>query len=333
MIGGIYIKDNRSILRQLVRKFHALSEDKLRRRSLPPLNAVRAFEAAARHGSLKQAGAELGVTHGAVSRQIGLLEQWLGPPALFRQAGRRAVLTAEGDALFLAVRPALDQVAAAARAHRDRRGLPTGQPLRVNALATFSLRWLLPRLTLFRAIHPEIAVRLTTSNDPLEALLDDYDVIIRGGPDSFHGFTARPVLSERRLPVCSPALLERAPLRTMTDLEHHTLLHVSTMPRLWRDWFTAAGCGDLQPAAAMTLDHFYLSLQAAIDGLGIAIGPTTLIAEDLSAGRLLMPFPSVSLPARSYYAYMPEQEPMNQNGTTFCNWLAAVAAGADIGSL
>ena len=310
-----------------------MPEDKLRRRVLPLLNAIRAFEAAARHGNLQQAGAELGVTHGAVSRQIGLLEDWLGPPSLFRQAGRRAVLTADGEALLVAVRPALDQIAAAARSHRDRRGIPAGRPLRVNALATFSLRWLLPRLTLFRAAHPEIAVRLTTSNDPLEALSDDFDVVIRGGPDSFHGFTALPVLAERRLPVCSPALLEQAPLRNAADLEHHTLLHVSSMPRLWRDWLTEAGCGDLQPMTAMTLDHFYLSLQAAIDGLGVAIGPTGLIADDLIAGRLVMPFPSISLPARSYYAYIPARDPVNQNAKTFCAWLATVAASADVSPL
>ncbi|MGI4800624.1 MAG: LysR substrate-binding domain-containing protein, partial [Janthinobacterium lividum] len=305
-----------------------MSEDTFRRRPLPPLNAVRAFEAAARLGSLKQAGAELGVTHGAISRQIGLLEEWMGPPRLFRQVGRRAVLTAEGEALLLAVRPALDQIAAAARTHRDRRGVPAARPLRINALATFSLRWLLPRLTLFRAAHPEIAVQLTTSNDPLEALSDDYDVVIRGGPDSFHGFTALPVLAERRLPVCSPMLLKRIPLRTIADLEQHTLLHVSTMPRLWRDWLTAAGHGDLQPVTALTLDHFYLSLQAAIDGLGIAIGPTTLIADDLVRGRLVTPFPSLSLPARSYYAYIPAREPMNQNAKTFCDWLSATALEA-----
>lgn len=327
MIGRVRPRDNRSILKQPVRKAHTLPEDKPRRRSLPPLNAVRAFEAAARHGNLQQAGAELGVTHGAVSRQIGLLEDWLGPPSLFRQAGRRAVLTADGEALLVAVRPALDQIAGAARTHRDRRGIPAGRPLRVNALATFSLRWLLPRLTLFRAAHPEITVRLTTSNDSLEALSDEFDVVIRGGPDSFHGFNALPVLAERRLPVCSPVLLERAPLRNATDLEHHTLLHVSSMPRLWRDWLTAAGCSDLQPTTAMTLDHFYLSLQAAIDGLGIAIGPTGLIADDLIAGRLVMPFPSISLPARSYYAYIPARDPMNQNAKTFCDWLTAIAAG------
>ena len=254
------------------------------------------------------------MTHGAISRQIGLLEEWLGPPSLFRQAGRRAVLTAEGEALLAAVRPALDQIAAAARTHRDRRGIPAGQPLRVNALATFSLRWLLPRLTLFRTAHPEMAVQLTTSNDPLEALSDDYDVVIRGGPDSFHGFIAQPILAERRLPVCSPMLLKHTSLRMIADLEQHTLLHVSTMPRLWRDWLAAAGCSDVRPATAMTLDHFYLSLQAVIDGLGIAIGPTTLIADDVAAGRLAKPFPSVSLSALSYYAYISVREPMNQNG-------------------
>ena len=241
------------------------------------------------------------------------------------------MLTAEGEPLLAAVRPAPDQIAAATRTHRDRRGVPAGRPLRVNALATFSLRWLLPRLTLFRGAHPEIAVQLTTSNDPLEALSADYDVVIRGGPDSLHGFTALPILAERRLPVCSPMLLKQMPLRMIGDLEQHTLLHVSTMARLWRDWLTAAGCGDLQPATAMTLDHFYLSLQAAIDGLGIAIGPTTLIADDVAAGRLVTPFPSVSLPARSYYAYIPARQPTNQNGTTFCDWPAAVAAEANVG--
>ena len=124
----------------------------LRNDQLPPLNAVRAFEAAARHGSFKEAAAELGVTHGAVSRQVHLLEEWLGRPALFRrlEPGRGA------DAGWRAPcwpssAPALDRISLAARQHRDRRGEPAATVLRVNALATFSLRWLLPRLTLFRS--------------------------------------------------------------------------------------------------------------------------------------------------------------------------------------
>ena len=204
----------------------------LQRRLLPPLNAVRAFEAAARHRSFKHAAAELGVTHGAISRQIHLLESWLGAPVLFRRLNRGVALTPEGDALLTEVSRALDTISAAVRQHRQRQGGPAATSLRVNALATFSLRWLLPRLTLFRQEHPAIEVQLTTANDPVDALPEDYDVVIRGGPDTFHGFTSRPLMHERRLPVCSPALLQRLPLTAITDLAKHTLINVTTMPRL-----------------------------------------------------------------------------------------------------
>ena len=295
------------------------------RRLLPSLNAVRAFEAAARHGSFTQAAAELGVTHGAVSRQVHLLEQWLGRPVLFRRVNRGVALTPDGDALCREFGPALDRIAMAARQHRDRRGKPAATVLRVNALASFSLRWLLPRLALFRHDHPGIEVRLTTSNEPVDALSEDYDVVIRGGPDTFHGYGSYPVVGERRLPVCSPAILERAALGTIADLERHTLLHVATMPRLWRDWLTEAGFDGLQPAAMVTLDHFYLAIQAAIDGLGVAMGPTALVGDDLAAGRLVAPFPRMSLPARTYFAYVPQTGLANPAGEVFREWLTKVA--------
>ncbi|MBV9653046.1 MAG: LysR family transcriptional regulator [Acetobacteraceae bacterium] len=306
-----------------------MSRTPRRRRLLPPLNAVRAFEAAARHGSLVQAAAELGVTHGAISRQVHLLEEWLGAPALFRRLSRGVGLTPDGDALLAEFGPALDRIAAAARRHRDRGGEPAATVLRVNALATFSLRWLLPRLPRFRAEHPGIEVRLTTSNEPVDALAEEHDVVIRGGPDVFHGYVSYPVVAERRLPVCSPAILERNALQTVADLEHHALLHVATMPRLWRDWLTEAGHAGLQPLAALTLDHFYLSIQAAIDGLGVAMGPTTLVGDDLAAGRLVAPFPAISLPARSYFAYLPERDPIDPSGQIFCAWLASVSERAE----
>ncbi len=300
----------------------------LQRRLLPPLNAVRAFEAAARRGSFKDAAAELGVTHGAVSRQIQLLEEWLGAPALFLRVNRGVTLTPEGGALLADFGPALDRIAAAARQHRERRGEPVATVLRVNALATFSLRWLVPRLALFREAHPGIEVQLTTANEPVDALPEEYDVVIRGGPDTFHGFTSRPLLHERRLPVCSPGLIKRQPLSAVMDLERHTLLHVSTMPKLWRDWLTLAGCSGLQPAATLTLDHFYLSIQAAMDGLGVAMGPTALVSDDLAAGRLVTPFPAVSLPARTYFAYLPQRDGVNPARAVFCAWLAGVGLGA-----
>jgi LysR family glycine cleavage system transcriptional activator len=291
------------------------------RRSLPPLNAVRAFEAAARLGSFKEAAAELSVTHSAVSQQVRLLEQWLGTPALFRRSVRRVVLTPAGAALLAEFGPALDRIAAAVQQHRARRSEMPMAMLRVNALATFSLRWLLPRMNAFRAEHPDIEVRFTTSNDPVDALPEPFDVIIRGGPDAFHGFSSRVLLAERRLPVCSPALLQRMPLHDIADLAQHTLLHVTSMPRLWRDWLAHAGQSALAPAAALSFDHFYLTLQAALDGLGVAMGPTTLIADDLAAGRLVTPFPKISLPARSYFAYLPQGSGDNPHSAVFCDWL------------
>jgi LysR family glycine cleavage system transcriptional activator len=305
----------------------------LQRRLLPPLNAVRAFEAAARRGSFKDAAGEFGVTHGAISRQVHLLEVWLGAPALFQRLSRGVALTPSGDALLAEFGPALDRISASARQHRERRGGPMATVLRVNALATFSLRWLLPRLTLFHEEHPGIEVQLTTANEPVDALPEEFDVVIRGGPDTFYGFVSLPLLNERRLPVCSPILRERHALAMVVDLEKHTLLHVSTMPRLWRDWLTEAGYAGLKPKATLTFDHFYLSIQAAIDGLGVAMGPTALVGDDLVARRLVTPFPEVSLPARTYFAYLPQRDLINPASTVFCEWLTKLAEGSQRQSL
>lgn len=291
------------------------------RRALPPLNAIRAFEAAARLGSFKDAAAELGVTHGAISQQVRLLEDRLGPPALFRRSTRQVTLTPAGTALLEEIGPALDRISSAVQRHRATRGDTPAAVLRVNALATFSMRWLLPRLSRFRDERPDIEVRLATSNEPLDALAETFDVVIRGGPDSFHGFTSRLFLSERRLPVCSPALAATLPLQEVSDLAQHTLLNVTSMPRLWQDWLTQAGQPRLAPAATLTFDHFFLTIQAAIDGLGVAMGPTALIGDDVTAGRLIMPFPGISLPARSYYAYLPAGSDSGSQTAVFCDWL------------
>jgi LysR family glycine cleavage system transcriptional activator len=286
------------------------------RRSLPPLNALRAFEAAARLGSFKDAATELAVTHGAISRHVRLLEDWLGPPALFRRLNRRVVLTPTGAALLAETGPALDRLAAAASRHQARGGNAPAAVLRVNALATFSLRWLLPRLAQFRNRHPQIEVRLSTSTEPVDALSEAYDLIIRGGPDTFYGFTCHPFLSERRLPVCSPALLKRSPLDEVAALRAHTFIHASSLPRVWPDWLAAAGAPGLEPAASLTLDHFFLTLQAALDGLGVAMGPTALVAD-----RLVAPFPGVTLPTRGYHAYLPDARAGDVSAIAFCHWL------------
>lgn len=262
---------------------------------------------------------ELGVTHGAISRQIRLLEEWLGPPALFRRLSHGVALTAEGRTLLADIQPALERIARGAAAHG---GTSSGVVvLKVHALATFSLRWLVPKLGQLREAHPDIEIELTTGSEPVDGLAGDYDLIIRGGPDAFHGFEARPLLPEQRLPACSPALLRRQPLDEVGDLARHTLLHVASMPRLWREWLTKAGHGSLQPAATLMLDHFYLSIQAALDGLGVAMAPSTLIADDVNAGRLVTPFPHIALPSRSYFAYIPVDAPLRAASERVCAWI------------
>ena len=291
-----------------------------RRRSLPPLNALRAFEAAARHGSFKHAAEELGVTHGAISRHVRLLEDWLGPPALFLRHNRRVELTPTGAALLSETAAALDRLAAATATHLVQGGRTPAKILRVNAFSTFTLRWLLPRLGAFREQHPDVEVRLFTSNDELDSLRDPYDVIIRGGPDTFYGYTSNLFLVERRLPVCSPALLQRLPLSSVADLGRHTLLHTAKLPRIWSEWFAAAGHENLEPESTLTFDHFYLSIQAAIDGLGVAMGPEILVANELASGLLVAPF-TASLPTKNYYTYVPESRAGDPVIAAFCKWL------------
>lgn len=288
------------------------------KRVLPPLNALRAFEAAGRLGSFKQAAAELHVTQGAVSQHVRLLETWLGAP-LFERHNRRVKLTPAAKAYLEKVGPLFEQLAQATA----RYGVPetVSRTLSVNAPATFALRWLVPRLAVFRAGHPDVEVSVETSNGPLESLKEDYDVVIRGGPDTFYGYAMRPFLSEERLPVCSPALSERLPLRSPGDLRQHTLLHTSSLPRLWPDWLASAQIPDLKPAASLTFDHFYLTLQAAIDGIGIAMGPTALVADDLAAGRLVAPFSGPRLPSRSYCTYVADAKVGDERVVLFRSWL------------
>lgn len=288
------------------------------KRVLPPLNALRAFEAAGRLGSFKEAAAALHVTHGAVSQQVRLLEEWLGA-TLFTRQNRRVTLTPAAKAYLAEIGPVFEQLAQATA----RYGVPgpVSRALSVNAPATFTLRWLVPRLAKFRAEHPDVEIKVETSNEPLESLKDDHDLIIRGGPDTFYGYAMRPFLTEERLPVCSPTLLQRQPLQSPDDLRHHTLLHTSSLPRLWPDWMASAQIPALRPAATLTFDHFYLTLQAAIDGIGIAMGPTALVSDDLAAGRLVAPFAGPRLPSRSYCSYVPDEKRGDELVARFRAWL------------
>jgi LysR family glycine cleavage system transcriptional activator len=281
-----------------------------------------AFEAAARLASFAKAAEELHVTPAAISRHVAILEAWLERP-LFERHSRGVVLTSQGDEYRRECTAALEHIAEAT-AQQLRCG--RRRALRVDALATFTMRWLIPRLSSFAAAHPDVDVRLTTSNEPLPLLRGDVDVAIRGGPDRVPGFTATEFLREGRRPVCSPALLQDRPLNTPSDLSRHTLLHSAALPEVWSEWLHAAGVAGLIPAGSLTLDHFYLTLQAAVDGLGIAIGPAALVADDVAEGRLVTPFSAPMLPEWRYFAYVRDDTPQ-EAALAFRQWLI-VAGGA-----
>ena len=202
------------------------------------------------------------MTHGAISRHVQQLEAWLGRP-LFERHNRRVELTDSGRAYLAEVGASFDRIALATAQHF---GHAQQRVLRVSAPATFSLRWLVPKLSSFQVAHPAIEVRLSTSNEPIDKLRDKVDLIVRGGPQAIDGYVAEEFLSEVRLPVCAPKLLEGRSLHTPADLTGFTLLHAATYPGMWPEWLAAAGQPNLVPRHSLTLEHFYLTLQGALDG-------------------------------------------------------------------
>lgn len=290
-------------------------------RKLPPLGTLRAFEAAARLGSATAAADELFVTHGAVSRHIKALEDWAGV-TLFDRAGKRLKLTEAGRAYRDALTLAFDGIAAASARLRESGRKTT--LLTVNALPTLAMRWLLPRLASFQKRMPDVELRLVTSDEAVARLAKgSFHVAIRRETTPWpQGFAGAPFLPERELPVCAPKLLKGRRIRSAADLAGVTLLHADTRPGAWTRWLAAAGAPEVEAKApAQRFDHFYLALQAASDGLGMALGPLPIIADDLAAGRLVAPLKSPELPSRAYCWIVPEKLLRNEAVAAFCRWL------------
>lgn len=268
----------------------------MRAARLPPLNALRTFEAAARHASFSHAATELGVTHGAVSKQIRALETDLGQP-LFSRGVRQVKLTSAGRELMAEVSPALERIAAAALALRRTPVPETGQ-VRINTRPSFALRWLIPHLPRFVRAHPGIEPQVVTSTlEPVRLSPGGFDIVIRrdtlatGGASWPAGMRRRAFLREGALPVAAPALLAERPISGPGDLAAHVLLQTATREKDWQDWLRRASCPGLRPAGELWFEHQQFTLQAAIDGMGIALGLSVLAAADLAAGRLAPVFP------------------------------------------
>ncbi len=286
-------------------------------RRLPPLKALPAFEIAAGTLSFNAAAKELHLTHGAVSRQIKAIEDYLGT-ALFARRNRSVELTAAGTAFAPAVRQALQIIESAAA----RLAVPAKQgPLVVSCLGTFMMRWLIPRLYSFGAAHPDIDVRLSASHLPVDFAEGGVDVAIRVGTPSWpRGVIAEPFLIDRMGPVLSPALARQHRLKHPVDLKTLPLLHVETRPQAWSEWFKLAGVKNFAAGDGARFEHIYFMLEAAAGGLGVAIGPYPTVESDLKSGRLVAPFGF--LPSgRSYHVLRPRNARSAARAKAFVSWI------------
>ena len=295
-------------------------------RRLPPLNAVRAFEAVARNGSVTRAAHELSVTQGAVSRHVRTLEQWLGA-RLFVRTQRGVTLTTQGTAYFRALRGALDQID---HATRQLQQSPDESLLRLKLPPTFAIRWLIPRLARFHALHPRIDVQITTSHERADFDREDIDACIHSEREPPQGPGFRRLVGEVLLPVCSPRLLARgAALAAPADLARHVLLCSLNRPDDWPVWLDAAGVPQIDGTSGLKFENAALAYQAAIDELGVMIAQRALVQDDIAAGRLVAPIP---LPLRTpggYYLAYPPYRPPTARVAAFEEWIVREAQSAE----
>lgn len=289
----------------------------------PPLNALRTFECAGRHLSFVHAAEELRVTPGAVSRQVKALEEWLGAP-LFRRRHKQVVLTPLGHGYLQGISEPLTRIAAATARALRRDG---DRPIAICAYPTFALRWLVPRWGRFYDRHPDIDLQLTTSLQPVDFDRDDFDaaILVGEGKLTWPRLESRPLVAVELSPVCSPALGSDT-LRAPVDLARVTLLHGSPRPDDWRRWLDFAGVPGIDAKNGLTFDSLNLAIQAAIEGLGVAIAVRALVLDDLAAGRLMEPFDLVRHSRRHFHLVYPADRARDPRLRHFIDWITEEAA-------
>ena len=277
---------------------------------LPPLNALRTFEAVARKLSFARAAEELHVTKAAVAQQVRGLEQEIGAPLVVR-SGRGLALTEAGAAGAPGLAEGFAALARAARAMREAKGR---RFLVINSSPSFAATWLVARVGKFKARHPEIDVLLDAN--PNDDSLDPgaTDALIRWGAGDFPGLQTTLLFKEAVFPVCSPKLAAgENPLRTPDDLNRHTLLHLKSSPSYaswptWSDWLRAAGAKDVGSRHGVWLNNMAMAMHAAAQGQGVALSSFAIAADELAAGRLVAPFStSVKTPFGYYFLCRPEE--------------------------
>lgn len=291
---------------------------------LPSLDLLKAFEASARLLSFTKAGEELHLSQSAVSRQIQDLEDQLGV-RLFQRRHRALALTEAGQALHAASA----QVLATMRAVTDRLRATRGRrTLAVTTTQSFAALWLIPRLSGFTRMHPELDVRISAETRVLDLERDGLDLAIRHGPPSLASADAVRLFGERVFPVCSPKLMKdsKRPLRAPQDLRHHVLLQYDDPdgrhPWLhWKTWLEIERLADLRPAGSLVFSGYEQIIPAAIAGYGVALGRSPLVREAIAAGELVAPFKRSADPVRAYYVIMSKHSGGRPEVADFVAWL------------
>jgi LysR family transcriptional regulator, glycine cleavage system transcriptional activator len=289
---------------------------------LPPMSAVRVFEAAARHQSFTRAAEELGMTQAAVSYQIKILEDRIGAP-LFVRLPRQVTLTAKGRQLAPAVTEAFEALRTAFAGIEA-----TAQTvLSISTLTTFAANWLVPRLGRFQQLHPDIAVQINISGQVVDFGQTDFDLAIRSGNGNWPGLEAHLLFPNLFTPVCSPELIQGVTLKEPSDILKFPI--ISPNDPWWQDWFAAAGVQDFDPSQR---PDNYLGAQqfegmAAMAGQGFALINPYFFPGDLAAGRLVQPFELLATSERGYWLVYPKARRRSAKIEAFRDWMLSEVAG------
>jgi LysR family glycine cleavage system transcriptional activator len=284
-------------------------------RKLPSLTALRAFEAAARLMSFSRAAEELGVTNSAVSRQIRELEHFIGRP-LFHRSTRRVELTAAGARYAGVLHKTFDDIATATY---DVQMRDSTAPLVISTMDSFAIKWLIPRLSHFQGEHPEISVKIHTSDELVDFWRGDVDLAIRYGEGNYPRCISTLLMDEEIVAICNPSLLRNEhPLHDPDDLTHYKLLHNEQHD--WSRWLQRAKAKSPAVAGGTTMAHSLLVIEAAIRGDGVARTRRALVEDDLRTGRLVNPFGMGVRVSASYYIVTPKESIKDKRIKAFTAW-------------
>lgn len=292
------------------------------RRKIPSIEALIAFEAAARHESFTRSADELALTQSAVGRQIAGLEDYLGVP-LFNRIKKRLSLTDVGQAYAKQVREHLERIerdTLAAMSHRGAGGI-----LELAVIPTFATRWLIPRLPQFYAQHADITLNLTTRAEPFMFTGTAFDAAIHFGNPVWPGAVAQHLFGEEMTPVCNPRVLGGRKSMEPGEMTQFTLLHQSARTEAWRHWFAQAGIHDANCMKGQRYELFSMLVEAARAGLGVALVPRFFVMNELGTGELVVPCELSLRDEKGYYLVYPESKQGSRLLRVFETWLLGIA--------